>query len=174
MSKPLKFLSTSIGFREVPDEISLLINITNCPCRCAGCHSPELWEDAGKLLDLESLQYLLLSYAYRLKSPVTCITFLGDGGNLEDLGKLIEYCHKKGFLTCLYTGSTGAYNAIVCSNKTLDYIKVGRYMKEMGPLDSPSTNQRFYKIHYLQLQDGTDNGWSLEDITYKFRHKNEN
>lgn len=174
MSKPLKFLNTSIGFREVPDEISLLINITNCPCRCAGCHSPELWEDAGKLLDLESLQSLLLSYAYRLKSPVTCITFLGDGGNMEDLGKLVEYCHKKGFLTCIYTGNTGVYEAVVHSRQTLDYIKVGRYMKEMGPLDSPSTNQRFYKIHYLQLQDGTDNGWSLENITYKFRHKNEN
>ena len=170
----VKYKEFAIVFEEIPDKITLAINITNCANNCEGCHSPELWEDAGKLLDLESLQSLLLSYAYRLKSPVTCITFLGDGGNLEDLGKLIEYCHKKGFLTCLYTGSTGAYNAIVCSNKTLDYIKVGRYMKEMGPLDSPSTNQRFYKIHYLQLQDGTDNGWSLEDITYKFRHKNEN
>ena len=174
MSKPLKFLNTSIGFREVPDEISLLINITNCPCRCVGCHSPELWEDAGKLLDLNSLKALLLNYAGRAKSPITCITFLGDGGNLPDLGKLVEYCHKKGFLTCIYTGSTGVYEAVIHSNKTLDYIKVGRYMKDMGPLDTPNSNQRFYRIHYLQLQGGTENGWTLEDLTYKFRRKNEN
>jgi anaerobic ribonucleoside-triphosphate reductase activating protein len=92
---------------------------------------------------------------------------------LEDLGKLITYCHKKGFLTCLYTGRTGVYDAIVASNQTLDYIKVGRYMKEMGPLDNPNTNQKFYRIHYLKRKNSDDNGWTLEDITYKFRH-NEN
>ena len=171
MSKPLKFLNTSIGFREVPDEISLLINVTNCPYGCEGCHSPELQEDSGKLLTVDSLKGLILSYVGHAMNPITCITFLGDGGNIEELGKLIEYAHKKGFLTCLYTGSTGVCNAITCSKLTLDFIKVGRYLKEMGPLDSKGTNQKFYKIHYLQLPDGTSNGWNLEDITYKFQKK---
>ena len=38
----LKYLNCQVTFAEVPDEISLCINITNCPNRCPGCHSPEL------------------------------------------------------------------------------------------------------------------------------------
>lgn len=172
MSKPLKFLDTSIGFREVPDEISLLINVTNCQYRCPGCHSPELQEDAGKILDIEALKGLLLRYVGHSNNPITCVTFLGDGDNLDALGRLIEYCHYKGYLTCLYTGSTNIYNAVVASRGTLDYIKIGQYIKEKGALDNPNTNQKFYKINHLQLKDGTHNGWTLQDLTYKF-HRNE-
>ena len=43
----MKYLNTEIGFIEFPNEISLLINITNCPFHCEGCHSPELWENIG-------------------------------------------------------------------------------------------------------------------------------
>ena len=43
----LKYHSTYIGFREIPDEISLCINLTNCPNNCKGCHSPWLLEDIG-------------------------------------------------------------------------------------------------------------------------------
>ena len=30
--------------------------------------------------------------------------------------------------------------------KYLDYLKTGPYRKNLGPLNSPTTNQRFYKI----------------------------
>ena len=43
-----------------------------------------------------------------------------------------------------------------------DYIKIGPYIKELGGLDSPTTNQRMY--HYT--------GTNIIDITYKFqRHE---
>ena len=36
----LKYSNYEITFAEVPDEISLCINLTNCPHKCIGCHSP--------------------------------------------------------------------------------------------------------------------------------------
>ena len=55
----LKYHSSYIGFREIPDEISLCINITNCPNNCKGCHSPWLKEDVGEDLNIESLNTLI-------------------------------------------------------------------------------------------------------------------
>jgi anaerobic ribonucleoside-triphosphate reductase activating protein len=168
MSKPLKYTDTIIGFREVPDEVSLCINISNCVYKCLECHSPELQEDIGYELTPKSFVSILNTYKAKLGKDtdyITCITFLGDGGNIDDLGKIIQTAHNFGYLTCLYTGSTEVMNAVVASDYTLDFIKVGRYMKDMGPLDNPNTNQRFYKIHYL------DTGWTLEDLTCKFQIK---
>ena len=46
-----------------------------------------------------------------------------------------------------------------------NYIKLGPYIEELGPLNSETTNQRFYKV--------IDN--KLIDITYKFKkHETKN
>ena len=42
-----------------------------------------------------------------------------------------------------------------------DYIKVGPYIKELGPLNSPTTNQRLYFID-------RSNGIHAIDITHLF------
>ena len=42
--------------------------------------------------------------------------------------------------------------------ETFDYVKVGEYKKEFGPLNSPTTNQRLYRM--------SEKG--KEDITYLF------
>ena len=55
----MKYTDTMVTFNEVPDEISLCINISGCPNRCPGCHSPELWEDIGTELTKESLKDLI-------------------------------------------------------------------------------------------------------------------
>ena len=44
----LKYYNYMVTFSEVPDEISLCINITGCPIRCTDCHSKFLWENIGK------------------------------------------------------------------------------------------------------------------------------
>ena len=51
----LKFVGTDIVFQEFPDEVTLAINISNCPCRCPGCHSPFLWKDTGTELTEASM-----------------------------------------------------------------------------------------------------------------------
>ena len=56
----IKYTDTAVTLREIPDEITLCINISNCPCHCKGCHSSYLAEDIGKPLDEDSLVELML------------------------------------------------------------------------------------------------------------------
>ena len=51
----LKYANTDIVFQEIPDEVTLAINITNCPCHCPGFHSHYLWEDIGLPLDTDAI-----------------------------------------------------------------------------------------------------------------------
>jgi predicted enzyme involved in methoxymalonyl-ACP biosynthesis len=46
----LKYVDTKVVFVEVPDEITLAISISGCPCFCEGCHSAYLAKDIGKEL----------------------------------------------------------------------------------------------------------------------------
>ena len=55
----IKYTETQVTFSEVPDEISLCINISNCPHRCKNCHSPHLQEDIGEELTFEVLDKLI-------------------------------------------------------------------------------------------------------------------
>ena len=36
-----------VVFQEIPGEVTLALNLSGCPNRCAGCHSPHLWEEVG-------------------------------------------------------------------------------------------------------------------------------
>ena len=68
----LKYVDYDIVFQEIPDEVTLAINLSNCPHRCAGCHSPHLREDVGETIDKE----LLLSLLNRYSGAVTCVCFM--------------------------------------------------------------------------------------------------
>jgi anaerobic ribonucleoside-triphosphate reductase activating protein len=46
---------------------------------------------------------------------------------------------------------------------SFDYVKLGPYIKELGPITEKTTNQRMY----MMLPDGEDRKQVL-DITYKF------
>lgn len=142
----------AVSFQEVPDEISLVILIGDCPHRCPGCHSPELWEASGKNL-VEDLDKLIDEY----QDAITCVCFMGEGQDFDDLCWCLERAKERGYKTCLYTGYTAHLGAIEAG---VDYLKVGPYIEALGGLDSPTTNQRFYKVE--------PNG-NLIDLTYKFK-----
>ena len=36
----LKVYNYDIVFQEIPDEVTLAVNLTGCPVHCPGCHSP--------------------------------------------------------------------------------------------------------------------------------------
>ena len=55
----LKYVDTKVVFREVPDEVTLAINISNCPNSCPGCHSSYLSEDIGEVLTITRIKKLL-------------------------------------------------------------------------------------------------------------------
>lgn len=149
----LKYRSIAITFSEVPDEVSLCINITNCPIKCKGCHSPELWEDTGKPLDLQHLTDMLDS-----NTGITCVCILGgdaDTVEVDSVAESIREYYPK-LKIAWYSGQRTLSKNINLLN--FDYIKLGPYRKNMGPLTSRTTNQKFYKV-----KDGL-----LVDITYKF------
>lgn len=148
----MKYLDTMVTFSEFPDEITLCINITNCPFHCSGCHSPELWEDVGTKLTVAELDKLIKS-----NRGVTCIGFMGGSQKyINALAKRIRTKYSE-LKIGWYWGGEIIPKEI--NNKYFDYIKLGPYIKELGGLDNPNTNQRFYKIENGQLIDWTYKFW---------------
>lgn len=147
----LKYLNVKEVFSEVPDEISLAISITGCCIHCSECNQKELWEDIGKPLTWDSLNALL-----HIHHGITCVCFLGGDNDIHSLYKLAAKVKQFGLKVCWYSGYDKLREDIDLNN--FDFIKVGRFNAELGPLTSKTTNQKFYKV-----TDG-----KLEDITYKF------
>mgnify|MGYP001643767350 FL=1 len=69
----LRYINTDIVFQEFPDEVTLTINISGCPCRCPGCHSQFLWADRGEELTAEALSALIRE----TETTITCVGFIG-------------------------------------------------------------------------------------------------
>lgn len=155
----MKYLNTMITFSEFPDEITLCINITGCPFHCSGCHSPELWEDVGTKLTIAELDKLIKN-----NSGVTCIGFMGGSPNY--INALAARVKRDGYLVGWYWGGdTIPYDKIKLEN--FDYIKIGPYIEEKGPLDNPNTNQKMFEV--VEMVDDYDNKfYELKDITFKF------
>ena len=137
----LKFWNYDIVFAEVPDHTTLAVNLTGCPLRCPGCHSPHLREDVGDPLDDDALAALLARYGSR----VTCVA--------REIRRLCP-----ALAVAWYSGRDVLPDLI--DRRAFDYIKLGGWVESLGGLASETTNQRMYRI----LADGT-----AEDITPRFR-----
>lgn len=151
----IKYQGHSITFQEVPGEVSLVLQIANCPHRCAGCHSPRLREDVGRPLANDILG-LIACY----RDMITCVCFMGEGDDIKALSRFLRVVKAFDLKTCLYSGwgETGELAPLV---PLLDYLKLGPYRQDKGGLTSIGTNQRFYAV-----VDG-----QLNDITHKFQEK---
>ena len=146
--KKLKYTHYNIAFQEVPDETSLIFNISGCPHRCKGCHSQYLWKNTGHFL-YKNIRKILEEY----KDMITCVCFMGGEQNIEELLKSLSICKEFNLKTCLYTGEDEIEFPYML--ELLDYIKIGHYDENLGGLNSPKTNQRFYKIENSELIDIT-------------------
>ena len=148
----LKYVNTGVVFQEIPDEVTLAINISNCPCHCPGCHSHYLWEDIGLPLDTNAIDAFICRYG----TDITCLSFMGGDADPVGVNQLAQYIHEEypEFKVAWYSGRLRVPHTV---NKT-DFA----YIKHLGSLKSPTTNQRLYR-------KGDDN--QFEDITYRFwRH----
>ena len=154
----LRFVNTGIVFQEIPDEVTLAINISNCPCRCPGCHSKYLWEDSGTPLDIGAIDAMIGQYGH----DITCLAFMGGDNEPEGVNQLAQYIHDKypTFRVAWYSGRMRVPSSV--NKDDFDYIKVGPYIQHLGPLNKPTTNQRLYK----RQPDG-----SFTDITSRFWKK---
>lgn len=150
----LKYVDEKATFAEIPDEITLCINISNCPCHCDGCHSPYLAEDIGFVLHPATLRGLLLR-----NKGITCVAFMGGDAKPRMINGLAKWMRREEFSNIKVAWYSGRQElAKEIDLKNFDYIKLGPYIKELGPLNSKTTNQRFYRV-----EDG-----ELIDETYKF------
>ena len=58
---------------------------------------------------------------------------------------MLRRIRARGLKTCLYSGfDTAAPFAAILP--LLDFLKLGPYDERLGGLDSPATNQRFYRV----------------------------
>ena len=145
----LKYTDTQVVFRELPDEVTLAINISNCQNHCKGCHSPYLKKDIGTELTEQTLDTLIKS-----NEGITAVCFMGEGNDKNLLLSLAEHVRRTypNMKIGVYSGRETVEDAFF---DMFDYVKVGPYIEEFGPLDKKTTNQRMYK--------------NREDITYKFQ-----
>ena len=76
----LKYVNTDIVFQEFPDEVTLAINLSNCPCHCPGCHSSYLWKDVGQPLTPRSIEDFLRDVGH---VRLTCVGLMGGDAEPE-------------------------------------------------------------------------------------------
>lgn len=151
----MKYVDTLVSFSEIPDEITLCINISNCPNKCKGCHSPWLQENIG----IELNNYELYDIINK-NSGISCVCFMGGDSNPEEINDLAIKIKSKDLKVGWYSGNSEISDKI--NIKNFDYIKIGPYLKDKGPLSDKNTNQKMYEIiHFTGMN-------SLKDITYKF------
>ena len=159
----MKYYNYDIVFQEVPDEVSLAINITGCPNHCQGCHSPHLWKDTGAVLTEEVIDQLIKRY----ESLITCVCLMGGDAEPNEVVRLLKHVRTHTRLkTAWYSGKPHLPAFLQTAKKEapalhgiFNYIKLGPYIPEFGGLKSTTTNQRIYRIA----------GSEWEDITLRMR-----
>ena len=153
----LKYLNTQVTFSEVPDEITLCINITGCKIGCKNCHSSYLAEDIGEKLTLDKIYKLIDN-----NEGITCVCFMGGDSSPKEID-MFARCIKDLYdiKVAWYSGKQELSKDI--NLKWFDFVKLGPYIEELGPLNSKTTNQRFYKIEKNKLVDITNLFWKSND-----------
>ena len=142
---------TDIVLEEIPDKVTLAVEISNCRGSCIGCHSPFLKQDIGVELTPAAVDRMIAD-----NFGVNCFLLLGEGKDPEALLRIAEHLrlHHPDLERAVYSGRAEVEPEIYAA---FDYVKVGPYIAEAGPLNEPTTNQRLY--HHG------------EDITSRFWHK---
>jgi len=167
----IKFTETEVTFSEIPEEVTLCINISNCPIHCPDCHSKHLWDDIGTPLTTSAIDNLIKS-----NDGISCVCFMGGDANPFAVLKLAKYVkHTYPSLKIgWFSGSVledlesflgKDYDDII----HLDYFKVGPYVKSKGGLDSKTTNQVLYKVN--PIVTGNEKGFILLNINSKYNQK---
>ena len=92
-------------------------------------------------------------------TDITCIAFMGGDSDPKTVNQLALYIHEyhPQFHVAWYSGRLRVPHIV--NKQDFDYIKIGPYIRHLGPLKSSTTNQRLYR----RKIDG-----DFEDITYRF------
>jgi anaerobic ribonucleoside-triphosphate reductase activating protein len=148
----LRYYNYDIVFQEVPGEVTLAVNLSNCPNACRGCHSAHLQEDVGAVLD----ETVLSEWLARYGSAITCLCFMGGDADPQRVAALAAFLReqtKYPLKIAWYSGKNTLPDPapVAC----FDFIKLGAYREDLGGLSSPATNQRFYRMRQGEMIDET-------------------
>lgn len=104
----------------------------------------------------------------RKNNGVNCVLFLGEGTNQVRLLQLAERVRNHWKMdVALYSGRDEVEEAVW---NAFDFLKIGSYRSEFGPLNNPNTNQRLYHFSkFYSSSVGGRKGW--KDITSYFWRK---
>ena len=152
----LKYLTQDIVFQEFPDEVTLAINLSLCPNKCPGCHSSILLGDIGEELTEE----VLFQMADHYEGEITCLALMGGDNDPAMVQRLLSAIKQRSvgkLKTGWYSGRQDLPKGFLPD--AFDYVKLGPYRAEKGPLNSRTTNQRYYRVE----KDGT-----FTDLTHRF------
>ena len=155
--KGLRYHNFDVVFAEIPGEVTLALNLTGCPNRCPGCHSPHLQGEGGRPLDERELLALIDCYG----RSVTCLCFMGGDAAPDEVVRLAAVVRRAApaLRTGWYSGRPELPEGF--RPGLFDYVKLGPYVAALGPLDRPTTNQRFYRVGRNGLvADETARFWS--------------
>ena len=148
----IKYKDSYIVFEEIPHCISLALNITNCQNMCIGCHSPELRLNSGTELTNEEIDRLINE-----NYGINCVLFMGEGKDYNRIIELAKYIKNKTDLkVAIYSGRDSVEDEYF---NVFDYVKVGAYKEEFGPLNVKTTNQKLYEISTDGIKDITSLFW---------------
>ena len=153
----LKYHNFDIVFQEIPDEITLAINLTGCKNKCINCHSKHLQKDEGEILTHKIIEQLFRKYS----QLITCICFMGgdhDIKSVEESANFIKMISNNNLKTAWYSGKDYFPNDLRLDQ--FDYIKIGSYIESLGGLRSPETNQRLFINVNGKLKDVTVQFWT--------------
>ena len=151
---------TNVVLEEIPDRLTLAIDISNCTGLCEGCHSPFLRRDVGVELTPEAIDSLIAG-----NFGINCFLFLGEGNDHAALMSAANYVRRAypSLALGLYSGRESVEEDVW---ELFDYVKSGPFRPSCGPLNKTTTNQRLYRI--LHNADGTR---TVDDITARFWRK---
>ena len=151
---------TNVVLEEIPDRLTLAIDISNCTGLCEGCHSPFLRRDVGVELTPEAIDSLIAG-----NFGINCFLFLGEGNDHAALMSAANYVRRAypSLALGLYSGRESVEEDVWA---LFDYVKIGPFRPSCGPLNKTTTNQRLYRI--LHNADGTR---TVDDITARFWRK---
>ena len=125
----LKYSNYDVVFQEIPGEVALAINITQCPHHCDGCHSAVLAGDFGNYLR-DDIGSILKQYG----DYITCVLLMGGDQHMSDLVSVLRRIKRETKLkTGVYSGSDD-FGLFEPAFPYLDFLKIGPYKKSSAGL----------------------------------------
>lgn len=170
----LKFYDYAVTFAEFPDEISLSINISNCPGNCGhvdengkfilDCSEPWLLGDVGEELTESKIDELIA-----IHPDCTVFGLMGGDSDHNDVVRISNYIHTKypNMKVGMYSGREFMNMKLL---ECLDLYKIGRWIMPEGPVeDWHKTNCGVLQFPWSNqlLFEKVGNLWY--NVTYKFR-----